>query len=64
MGCLGTTSKATAYGIEAGNDETLKKHTCLVVIELDRELSAVIGRAEGANEDAQAKQIADRARPH
>jgi hypothetical protein len=24
----------------------------------------VIGHAEGANEDAEAKQIADRARPH
>jgi hypothetical protein len=34
------------------------------VIKLDRERTAVIGHAEGANEDAEAKQIADRSRPH
>jgi hypothetical protein len=58
------TPYAIIYRIKAGNDETRKTHTRLVVIKLDRERSAVIGHAEGANEDAEAKQIADRARPH
>ena len=58
------TPYAIIYRIEAGNDETRKTHTRLIVIRLDRERSAVIGHAEGANEDAEAKQIADRARPH
>jgi hypothetical protein len=58
------TPYAIIYRIEAGNDETRKTHTRLIVIKLDREQSAVIGHAEGANEDAEAKQIADRARPH
>ena len=52
------------YRIEAGNDETRKTHSRLIVIKLDRERSAVIGHTEGANEDAEAKQIADRSRPH
>jgi hypothetical protein len=34
----------------------------LIVIKLDKERSALIGHAEGANEDAEAKQIADKAR--
>jgi hypothetical protein len=58
------TPYAIIYRIEAGNDETRKTHTRLIVIKLDRERSAVIGHAEGANEDAEAKQIADRIRPH
>jgi len=58
------TPYAIIYRIEAGNDETRKTHTRLVVIKLVRERSTVIGHAEGANEDADAKQIADRARPH
>ena len=58
------TPYAIIYRIEAGNEETRKTHTRLIVIKLDRERSAVIGHAEGANEDAEAKQIADRARPH
>jgi hypothetical protein len=33
------------------------------VIKLDKERSAVVGHAEGAKEDAEAKQIADRFRP-
>jgi hypothetical protein len=58
------TPYAIIYRIEAGNDETRKTHTRLIVIKLDREKSAVIGHSEGANEDAEAKQIADDARPH
>ena len=54
---------AIIYRIEAGNDETRKTHTRLIVIKLDRERSAVIGYAEGSNEDAEAKQIADRVCP-
>ena len=46
-----------------GTDEERRLHkTRLIVIKLDRERSAIIGYAEGANEDAQAKQIADKAR--
>jgi len=58
------TPYAIIYRIEAGNDETRKTHTRLIVIKLDRERSAVIGHPEGANGDARAKQIADRARRH
>jgi hypothetical protein len=48
----------------AGYDEERNLHkTRLIVIKLDKEHSAVIGHAEGANEDADAKKIADRARP-
>jgi hypothetical protein len=54
---------AIIYRLAAGNDETRKIHTRLVVIKLDRERSAVIGFAEGANEDAEAKELADKARP-
>jgi hypothetical protein len=53
---------AIIYRIAAGNDETRKIHTRLIVIKLDKERSAVIGHAEGANEEKQAKEIADKAR--
>lgn len=53
---------AIIYRLAAGNDETRKIHTRLVVIKLDRERSAVIGYTEGANEDAEAKALADKAR--
>jgi hypothetical protein len=48
--------------LAAGNDETRKIHTRLVVIKLDKERSAVIGYAEGANEENEARAIADKAR--
>ena len=49
----------------AGYDEERRLHkTRLVVIKLDKERSAILGYAEGANEDAEAKQLADKARPH
>ena len=53
---------ALIYRIAAGNDETRKIHTRLVVIKLDKERSAVIGHAEGANEELNAREIADKAR--
>jgi hypothetical protein len=53
---------AIIYRIAAGNDETRKIHTRLVVIKLDHERSAVIGHAEGANEEKEAREIADKAR--
>jgi hypothetical protein len=60
-------SRFTPYAIIyrlAGYDEERRLHkTRLIVIKLDKERSAVIGHAEGAKEDAEAKQIADRARP-
>jgi hypothetical protein len=43
------TPYAIIYRLAAGNDETRKIHTRLIVIKLDREHSAVIGHAEGAN---------------
>ncbi|HKP93062.1 MAG TPA: hypothetical protein VJS88_04130 [Chthoniobacterales bacterium] len=53
---------AIIYRLAAGNDETRKIHTRLVVIKLDKERSAVIGHAEGANEEKEAHEIADKAR--
>ena len=53
---------AIIYRIAAGNDETRKIHTRLVVIKLDKERSALIGHVQGANEEREARQIADRAR--
>jgi hypothetical protein len=52
---------AIIYRISAGNDETRKIHTRLIVIKLDKERSAVIGHAEGANEEKEAKEMADKA---
>ena len=53
---------AIIYRLAAGNDETRKIHTRLVVIKLDKEHSAVIGHAEGPNEEKDARAIADKAR--
>jgi len=53
---------AIIYRIAAGNDETRKIHTRLIVIKLDKERSAVIGHAQGANEEKEAHEIADKAR--
>ncbi|HVF70840.1 MAG TPA: hypothetical protein VM940_04450 [Chthoniobacterales bacterium] len=57
------TPYAIIYRIRAGNDETRQTRTRLIVIKLDKQKSTVIGHAEGAGEDAKAKDIADRARP-
>jgi hypothetical protein len=53
---------AIIYRIAAGNDETRKIHTRLVAIKLDKERSAVIGHAQGANEEKESREIADKAR--
>jgi len=53
---------AIIYRIAAGNDETRKIHTRLIVIKLDKERSAVIGHAQGANEEKESREIADKAR--
>jgi hypothetical protein len=53
---------ALIYRIASSNDDTRKTKTRLIVIKLDGPRSAVIGHAEGRNEDADAKAIADRAR--
>jgi hypothetical protein len=53
---------AIIYRLAAGNDETRKIHTRLIVIKLDKGRSAVVGHAEGANEEADARAIADKAR--
>jgi hypothetical protein len=53
---------AIIYRIAAGNDETRKIHTRLIVIKLDKERSEVIGHAEGANEEKEAREMADKGR--
>jgi hypothetical protein len=53
---------AIIYRLSAGNDETRKTHTRLVVIKLDKEHSAVIGHTEGPNEEKDARAMADKAR--
>jgi len=54
---------AIIYRLE-GYDEFQHRHPSrLIVIKLDGERSAIIGHAEGSNEDAEAKRIADAARP-
>ena len=53
---------AIIYRLEAGDPETRKSHTRLIVIKLDKERSAVIGHAEGPNEEKDARAIADKAR--
>jgi hypothetical protein len=52
---------AIIYRIAAGNDETRRIHTRLIVIKLDKERSAVVGHAEGANEERDARAFADAA---
>jgi hypothetical protein len=54
------TPYALIYRIASSNDDTRKTKTRLIVIRLDGPRSAVIGHAEGRNEDADAKAIADR----
>jgi hypothetical protein len=53
---------AIIYRLAAGNDETRKIHTRLVVIKLDHERTAVIGHTEGAKEEKEAREIADKSR--
>ena len=57
------TPYAIIYRLAGINEETQKTRTRLVVIKLDQERSTIIGHAEGAGEDAKAKQLADTVRP-
>jgi hypothetical protein len=54
---------AIIYRLGAYDEEQRRHKTRLIIVKLDKEHSAVIGHGEGANEDAEAKQIADKARP-
>jgi hypothetical protein len=54
---------ALIYRLEGGNDETRKLKSRLIVIRLNKGESAVVGYAEGKDEDAEAKRIADRFAP-
>ena len=53
---------AIIYRLEGNDEEKGKTKTRLIVIKLDPTNSKVIGFAEGANEDAKAKAIADQSR--
>ena len=57
------TPYAIIYRLSGYDENRNRRKTRLIVIKLDKERSAVIGHAEGAKEDAEAKQIADRLRP-
>ena len=56
------TPYAIIYRLAGYDEERNLNKTRLIVIKLDQERSAIIGHAEGAKEDAEAKQIADRVR--
>jgi hypothetical protein len=54
---------ALIYRLKAGNDAAPGRwRTRLIIIKLEKEHSAVIGHAEGANESADARRIADGSR--
>jgi hypothetical protein len=53
---------AVIYRIEYGDGESSKVRTRLLVIKLDGARSRIIGHAQGADEDAEAKAIADSSR--
>lgn len=57
------TPYAIIYRLEANDEETQRTKTCLIVIKLDGANSKIIGHAQGANEDAEAKAIADKVMP-
>ncbi|MEO7723528.1 MAG: hypothetical protein ABIU29_02380 [Chthoniobacterales bacterium] len=57
------TPYAIIYRLEGNDEKTRGTTTCLIVIKLDREYSKIIGHAQGVNEDARAKAIADKASP-
>lgn len=54
---------AAIYRLSGYNEETGKSQTRLIVIELKGGNSRVVGYAEGKNEDADAKKLADRFKP-
>jgi hypothetical protein len=53
---------AIIYRLEGNDDEKRTTKTRLIVIKLDPENSKVIGFAQGVNEDAKARAIADGSR--
>lgn len=53
---------AIIYRLEGNDDEKRRTKTRLIVIKLDPENSKVIGFAQGVNEDAKARAIADGSR--
>jgi hypothetical protein len=57
------TPYAIIYRLGGYDEERDRTNTRLIIIKLDKERSRIIGYAEGANEDVEAKQIADRERP-
>ena len=57
------TPYAIIYRLGGTKEETQKTKTRLIVIKLDKENSTIIGHAQGAKQDAEAKEIADKARP-
>ncbi len=57
------TPYAIIYRLEGTDAMARGTKTCLIVIKLARENSKIVGHAQGANEEAQAKAIADKARP-
>ena len=57
------TPYAIIYRLEGNDEEKGTVKTRLIVIKLDKENSKIIGHAQGAKEDAEAKAIADTARP-
>ncbi len=52
---------AIIYRLEGNDEETQRAKTCLLVIKLDGANSRIVGHAQGAKEDAEAKAMADRA---
>ncbi len=57
------TPYAIIYRLEGNDEETRHTKTCLIVIKLEGENSRIIGHAQGAHEDAEAKAIADKVKP-
>jgi hypothetical protein len=55
---------AIIYRIEGTDAATNRAKTRLIVIKLDKANSAVVGYAEGKDEDAESKRIADKYRPN
>ncbi|HEV7401300.1 MAG TPA: hypothetical protein VGO11_00155 [Chthoniobacteraceae bacterium] len=54
---------AMIYRVEVTDEETRRSKSYLVVIHLDKLRSRVVGLAQGKEEDADAKKIADRYKP-
>ncbi|MGI8820349.1 MAG: hypothetical protein ACR2ID_05710 [Chthoniobacterales bacterium] len=57
------TPYAIIYRLAGADEETRRTKTCLIVIKLDGANSRIIGHAQGAHEDEEAKAIADKVKP-